>query len=217
MALPRRVSCPGLHVLRAVRRPRIVTHVRYHTHARQGIDWPMYVGSESGEHHACDCTPVTGTAAGCRAQRDPAARVSMQAVTLFQQLEAGGLQPDAKSYTALMQAFQEAGDLEGAQRAYSAAAAAGSANLVATNALVDVLVDAQRLQDAARVVQTLQRRVVKGGGDVQVRWSLGRLHGPRSPPDLLCGDSADRRLLLRALAQATSVHEWEQAVSAVSV
>lgn len=100
----------------------------------------------------------------------------MQAVTLFQQLEAAGLQPDAKSYTALMKAFQEAGDLERAQRAYSAAAASGQANLVATNALVDVLVDAQRLQDAARVVQTLQRRVVKGGGDVQVCACMNDMH-----------------------------------------
>lgn len=90
-------------------------------------------------------------------------------MTLFQQLEAEGLQPDARSYTALMKAFQEAGDLVRAQRAYSAAADAGVANIVATNALVDVLVDAQRLQDAARVVQTLQRRIVQGGGNVQVR------------------------------------------------
>eukprot|EP00892_Ulva_mutabilis_P008970 jgi/Ulvmu1/6445/UM003_0075.1 len=91
----------------------------------------------------------------------------LQAVTLFQQLEAEGLQPDAKSYTIVMKAFQEAGQLGRAQRAYSLAAAAGHANIVATNALVDVLVDAQRLQDASRVVQTLQRRMVQGGGDVK--------------------------------------------------
>jgi hypothetical protein len=92
----------------------------------------------------------------------------MQAVTLFSRLVADGLQPNAISYTTLMKAHQEAGALAAAEAAFTTAQAEGHANIVATNALVDVLVDGRRLQEAQGVLEQLVTRVGVWGTDVNV-------------------------------------------------
>lgn len=75
----------------------------------------------------------------------------LQAVTLFTQLREAGLQPNAITFTTLMKAHQRAGSLKAAQATFTTAQQEGQANIVATNAFIDVLVDCGELMLASEV------------------------------------------------------------------
>lgn len=75
----------------------------------------------------------------------------MQAVTLFSQLQQEGLQPNSITFTILMKAYQRSGQLEAARDTFAAAQEEGQANIVATNAFIDILVDSRELEMASQV------------------------------------------------------------------
>lgn len=75
----------------------------------------------------------------------------MQAVTLFAQLRQEGLQPNAITFTTLMKAYQRSGNLRDAHATFMTAQQEGQANIVATNAFIDVLIDSGELELASQV------------------------------------------------------------------
>jgi hypothetical protein len=83
----------------------------------------------------------------------------VQAVTLFSHLRQAGLQPNAITFTTLMKAYQRSGQLQNAKSTFAAAQQAGQANIVATNAFIDVLVDDGQLNLASQVGHSFSSKV----------------------------------------------------------
>jgi hypothetical protein len=79
----------------------------------------------------------------------------VQVVELFRALLSEGLDADAASYTILMRAYQSLGSMSLAQDTFATAEAAGKANVVAHNLLVDILVATGDLERAASIVRDL--------------------------------------------------------------
>lgn len=79
-------------------------------------------------------------------------QLRVQAVTLFSQLRQEGLQPNAITFTTLMKAYQRSGQLQKATATFQVAQQEGQANIVATNAFIDVLVGSGKLDMASQVL-----------------------------------------------------------------
>jgi pentatricopeptide repeat protein len=79
----------------------------------------------------------------------------MTAVNVFNQLVASGLQPDKVSYTTLMVAFGYLGQLDAVTSVFENLDVSGENDIVASNALVAILAEAGRLNDARVVMRDL--------------------------------------------------------------